>query len=184
MSDKLVTIGTFYTVVEATFALNQLEAEGVKAVLADTASVEVMWYLTEAIGGIKLQVMEEDADRAISILDSHDRELVDEGEQRPGGAVDADFDPEPDETWENVYESETDETVDRALRAARLGLIFLPLQVYSIWLLIGILLDRERLSPANRRGVRTAVILDMLVIVVFAIFAIWFASLLWILLLF
>ncbi len=182
MSDKLVTIGTFHTVVEATFALNQLEAEGVKAVLADTASVEVMWHLTEAIGGIKLQVMEEDADRAISILDSHDRELVDEGEQRPGGAVDADFDPEPDETWENVYESETDETVDRALRAARLGLIFLPLQVYSIWLLIGILLDRERLSPANRRRVRTAVILDM-VIVVIVVFAILFARLLWTLLL-
>ena len=68
MSDKLVTIATFDTLPDASCAKDQLETEGVRAVLADTETVGMMWHLTSAFGGIKLQVMSTDAEHTIAIL--------------------------------------------------------------------------------------------------------------------
>ncbi len=60
----LVTVARFVNPVEASLARNCLEGAGVEAFLADVATVSVAWQLSNALGGVKLQVAESDAARA------------------------------------------------------------------------------------------------------------------------
>jgi hypothetical protein len=77
MAGRLVTIATFENATQAQVAKNALEAEGIRAVLGDEMTVDLFWNLSNAIGGVKVQVLEENADRAVEILE---RELgPDEG---------------------------------------------------------------------------------------------------------
>jgi hypothetical protein len=62
MPEELVTIATFNVAVEADLARAKLESEGIECFLAD----EYSRYLQA--GGIKLQVGESDAQRAVEIL--------------------------------------------------------------------------------------------------------------------
>ena len=68
MSDRLATVATFGCPVEANLARNRLEAAGIKAFLADEETVGMVWHLTNALGGIKLQVGDRDAEEALAIL--------------------------------------------------------------------------------------------------------------------
>jgi hypothetical protein len=68
MSDGLATVATFGSPVEANLARNQLEAAGIKAFLADEETVGMVWPLTNALGGIQLQVGDRDAKEALAIL--------------------------------------------------------------------------------------------------------------------
>lgn len=63
MTEKLVTIATFRIAVEADLAIGKLESEGIECFLADEFAGH---YLTG--GGIKLQVSDTDAQRAVEIL--------------------------------------------------------------------------------------------------------------------
>ena len=77
MAGKLVTVATFENATQAQVARNALEAEGIRAALGDEMTVDLFWNLSNAIGGVKVQVLEENADRAVEILE---RELgPDEG---------------------------------------------------------------------------------------------------------
>lgn len=79
MSDRLVTVATFENTTQAQVAKIALEAEGIKAVLGDEMTVDLFWNLSNAIGGVKVQVLSSDADRAMEILE---RELgPDDGEE-------------------------------------------------------------------------------------------------------
>ncbi len=69
MAGKLVTIATFDLAGQAHIAKNALEAVGIKSVLADEQTVAMDWLLSNAIGGIKVQVLEEDAERAVAALE-------------------------------------------------------------------------------------------------------------------
>ena len=62
MSDKLVTVATFGTPTEAALVRNQLEDQGIRVFLADEATVGMAWILGTAVGGVKLQVVEHDAE--------------------------------------------------------------------------------------------------------------------------
>src|SRR5260370_17361888 len=68
MSDTLVTVGTFWSPVEANLARNRLEAAGMQAFLVSEESVSMAWHLTNAFGGVKLQVGDGDAEEAQAIL--------------------------------------------------------------------------------------------------------------------
>jgi hypothetical protein len=68
MNDTLVTVATFWNPMEANLVRNRLEAAGLQAFLESAESVNMAWYLTNAFGGIKLQVGEEDAETALAIL--------------------------------------------------------------------------------------------------------------------
>lgn len=59
---------------------------------------------------------------------------------------------------ENV--SPADETMARAFKAAILGILFLPLQLYSLYLLLSIARARDPLSPANRRKFALTLVLN------------------------
>ena len=71
MSGKLVTLGTFSTPTEANIVRNHLEADGIRAFLADEAIVGMAWHLGTAVGGVKLQVAEDDVERALAVIESH-----------------------------------------------------------------------------------------------------------------
>jgi len=65
MSDKLVTIERFYNIGEAQIAKLTLVSKGIDCFLADEF---MSTYVPYAIGGIRLQVRESDAERAEEIL--------------------------------------------------------------------------------------------------------------------
>lgn len=68
---KLVTVETFSSAWEAQLARAALEAEGIDAVIADEHFLRLYSALTSTLGGVRLQVRPEDADRATHLL--HDR---------------------------------------------------------------------------------------------------------------
>jgi hypothetical protein len=66
--ETLVTVATFADPCLAYVAQARLQAEGVIVYLADEQSVAVL--LSNAVGGVKLQVAERDAARAVEVLSS------------------------------------------------------------------------------------------------------------------
>lgn len=68
MPDAVVTLRRYYTLDEAYIAHGFLESEGVKAFLQDEHLVRIFWLYTNAIGGLRLQVAQEDGERAFAIL--------------------------------------------------------------------------------------------------------------------
>lgn len=65
---ELVTIATFSTPVEAEMAKLKLESEGIMCFLADETLSSFAPHYTYMSGGVRLQVVEEDARRAIELL--------------------------------------------------------------------------------------------------------------------
>ena len=78
---KLVTIKIFTYSHEAAVVRSRLEAEGIFCFLQDELTAQVYPLSISAIGGVKLQVREEDADEAIALL------------KESGDLTDQDFEP-------------------------------------------------------------------------------------------
>ncbi len=76
---KVVNIATFDTIIDANISMGRLQAEGVPCWLADEHIVQTDMLYSPAIGGIKLQVSEEWAEKAREILatDYSDLDLPD-----------------------------------------------------------------------------------------------------------
>ncbi len=65
---ELVTVTTFLTAHEAELARGYLEANGIEVFLGDQEMTRIASHLIPMIGGIKLQVRSEDADRVRELL--------------------------------------------------------------------------------------------------------------------
>lgn len=65
---NLITIKTFTYPHELAIIRSRLESEGIYCFAQDELTAQVHPFNSNAIGGIKLQVREEDVERAISIL--------------------------------------------------------------------------------------------------------------------
>ncbi len=69
-----MTIGTIIArydgMPDAHIAMGRLAAEGIESWLADEHLVQTDWLYSIAVGGIKLHVAEEDAKRALVILET------------------------------------------------------------------------------------------------------------------
>ena len=156
----LVTVARFDDPVEASLAKNCLEEAGFEVFLADAETVSVAWQLSNALGGIKLQVAELKAAQARTILqEQHDasagdqKELVQEaitatcvaGEESEDLLLEDDEsdEPEPDLTGR-------EKDAERAFRGAVFGLLFFPLQFYASFLLLKVLFSSEALSGRSR----------------------------------
>jgi hypothetical protein len=63
-----VTVVSFPDVAEAELAKERLELEGIRAFVIDAQTAGVMPYLTNATGGVRVQVEPKDAQRAREIL--------------------------------------------------------------------------------------------------------------------
>jgi hypothetical protein len=64
----LITIATFTNPLEAHIVRGRLEAEGIDTSVAHEHHIWANWFLSTALGGVKLQVKPEDAQRAGEIL--------------------------------------------------------------------------------------------------------------------
>lgn len=66
---SLVTLQHFRDIPEALLAKGMLESAGIECLLADGNMVRMDWLLSNAIGGIRLQVRKEDLESARALLD-------------------------------------------------------------------------------------------------------------------
>jgi hypothetical protein len=158
---ELVTVRRFIDPIEASLAKNCLEEAGFEVFLADIETVTVAWQLSNALGGIKLQVAAPDAARARIVLREHlDGSAGEEGElireaiaSSPvtGGGLE-ESPPEDDGSEESEPEpTGREQEAERAFRAAVLGLLFFPLQFYATYLLLAVLFSSETLAGRSRR---------------------------------
>ncbi|MDE2755718.1 MAG: DUF2007 domain-containing protein [Acidobacteriota bacterium] len=76
----LITIASFDHTLDANLAKTRLEAEGIDCILTDEHITSMNWFWVPAIGGVRLQVRESDAERAVEILEgeSDDEDVADE----------------------------------------------------------------------------------------------------------
>lgn len=64
----MITVGTFSKPEEAHLLRMRLEAGGVAAFIQDENMVQMDWLYSNAIGGVRVQIAEEDVDAAKEIL--------------------------------------------------------------------------------------------------------------------
>jgi hypothetical protein len=157
MTDRLVTVATFANSVEANLARNRLVEAGIKAFLGDEEAVNMAWYWTSALGGIKLQVPEGDVDAALALLteDTAIDQAAPGEAQQPQEARAAEFD-EPE-----IVPTSREQNANRAFKGAILGLLLWPLQLYAFWLLLQVFISEERLGPDQRRNALVAAFINL-----------------------
>jgi hypothetical protein len=176
MPGELVTVAAFSTPEEAHAVRILLEAEGIAAHLADENVVGWVWTLDNALGGVKVQVSNEDVEQAQAILaeaadESHRARLDqlaeasgqpdDEGEPPPGEAAD-----------EFSAELPGDVLANRAWKAAVFGLVICPLilHVYSAWTLLTLAFSEHEVSASGNRKQIGAFLIDLAVFMIAAYF--------------
>ena len=77
MSIELEVIATSYTVFEAEFLRNQLEAKGFEVYLADDYTIGVYQFLAPLLGGIKIKVPNTEAAEATAYInDLRNAEII------------------------------------------------------------------------------------------------------------
>jgi hypothetical protein len=69
MSNKFATAATFHDLTQAQAARASLEGAGIATELLDEATGSIDWGLMPALGGLRLQVSENDLPRALEILE-------------------------------------------------------------------------------------------------------------------
>ncbi len=148
-NDELVTIATFINSIEASLAQQQLKAAGIRCLLADEAMTNFAWHLTVAVGWIKLKVFRADMDNAIDILTATNIQFEND---------------DNDDEFAKV--SPADKILERAFRAAVIGLIFFPLQLYSLWLLGVLVFSGWKISRNRYLKATMTIILDMLIVLI------------------
>lgn len=81
MTDTFKTIATFQYSSEALIFKGRLEAEGIKVFLKDSYTIDTDPLVSNAIGGVKMQVKTEDAAKAQDVLKSVKKYSVDDNGQ-------------------------------------------------------------------------------------------------------
>lgn len=66
--ENLQTVATFTSPWEAQLAKAALESEGIEATIADENLIRLYWAISNAIGGVKVQVRQDDLERARDLL--------------------------------------------------------------------------------------------------------------------
>ncbi|MEK6236980.1 MAG: DUF2007 domain-containing protein [Planctomycetales bacterium] len=74
MSSELTTIASHMTPLEANLARGVLASEGIDSYLEGENTAGMAWHLSNAMGGVKLQVATDDVPQAVEILDRRSRE--------------------------------------------------------------------------------------------------------------
>ncbi len=165
MGKQLVTIATFDQPAQARLVQNALQEAGVRATVSDESLVAMDWLLSNAVGGVKVQVWDEDAEKAVQLLESrfgeHGEGLgtdVTEEELAAAAEVSTPEDgdtsalplPETEEPEPSIpaYESR-DDYARRLVFTAILGLIFPPLTAWSTYLFLNAAFG---VGPLSSRG--------------------------------
>ncbi|QEL14355.1 putative signal transducing protein [Limnoglobus roseus] len=174
MADRLVTIATFDSVPQAHLAKNELDTAGIRSVLMDEETVGMLWHAAHAIGGIKLKVNEEDAERALVVFDERfgnggeSSDPVDEQSLAEQALAVPREDEDPSEGLPHPESVETpaadsappdpvggyrEECARRLFFVAWLGFLFPPLIFYAFYLMLNAALGSGELSRQGRVNV-------------------------------
>jgi hypothetical protein len=190
-TDELVTVSTYDDAVSASVALNYVKEAGLHAVLADANTVTMDWLLSNAIGGIKLQVSPKDAETAARLIEEHERISAAQATAtaafagEPAEAINvheaaveslaalptaADIDESPNDSdepdlAEEPPPSQRERDSLRALRGALLAILFPPLALYVLYVVIKVYVSEEPLAPRYRHLAYAAGIINMTVLV-------------------
>ena len=82
MSEKFLTVAVFTYSSEAIIIQGRLEAEGIQTFLKDATTIDTDPLVSNAIGGVKLQIFAEDEGRAKAVLNTiSDFSLNDQGKE-------------------------------------------------------------------------------------------------------
>ena len=160
---KLVTIARYQNVSTANLAKNKLEIAGIVSFLADAETINTDWLLSNALGGVKLQVEASDADRAReqlsyelddASLEALEQEAVDSANEwaEPHGTT-------ADEPLLPL--SDREELAKRAWRGALLSLLFSPLFLLIGWMVLRVYLSDEPLGQRYRRQAWLAALISL-----------------------
>ena len=184
-SDELVTVATYDDAVSARMALNHLCEAGLTAVLSDESTIAMDWLLSNAIGGIKLQVHSKDLTIAQGLLEEHHRlgaaadgapesetlaaemEEPDVHTKVPGdieGEAPSAEDEDDDDLEEEPPLTTRERNGLRAFRGALLGILFPPIELYVLYLVYKIFVSDEQLGPRYRNMARDATVIMLIVL--------------------
>ncbi len=174
MSNELVILQSYLSGFEANLARSQLAFAGIESVVLDEMVVGTLWHMGPALGGVKLQVRQEDAEEALAVL----REAFAPEESDAEGPAPLPTPAQQEEaTREAAWEAESPQTLlmDRATRAAVYGLIFFPVQWWSLYLMGKRLAMSQKLSAQERGRMILLTILNLpgLATVVFLACLLW-----------
>ena len=79
--DSLITVGSYIDPIQAHIASGRLESEGIPVIVADEHYIWANWMLSNALGGVKVQVpaaYEDQARQILSDLDHGEYALVED----------------------------------------------------------------------------------------------------------
>lgn len=128
------TVASYPTSFEANLAKARLEEEGIRVFVANAAMVDTAWHLSNATGGVRVEVPRSDVTRAGGILAHKGKVPHDEGGTADYEAIWREEPPEP-AAEHPCGKMQAEAEIDRAFRAALLGLLFAPVGAYAWWLL-------------------------------------------------
>jgi len=77
MTEGLVRVGSYSTLYEANLVKSELESFGIEGQLRDVGAIGANWLWSNALGGIKVQVPESQADEARLILEAEPEGEID-----------------------------------------------------------------------------------------------------------
>ncbi len=101
------TVASFREAYQAYLAKGRLETEGISAIVLDEHLAGINWMFSQAIGGVKVQVPEDDFEQALKILE--------------------------EDYAEDLIEMDPDKSTDRCPECGSASISVKP---YSIWWLI------------------------------------------------
>lgn len=167
MANRLVTLATFDTIAQAHVAKGELEAIGVRAFLTDEETVGMLWHFANALGGVKIQIAEEDSERAVALL--RERFGTESEEPLDGPSLEEqalampredEDDPEPAVAPPEVFApaveeppTPREENARKLLLVAWLGIIIPPLSFFALYVLLKSMFGAGPLSRQGRINV-------------------------------
>ncbi|MBA4030653.1 MAG: hypothetical protein C0478_07140 [Planctomyces sp.] len=191
MSHQLITIRTFWNEVEANIAASVLRRNGIEVYLSGGEIAAMNWSLTNAIGGIRLQVADHDVERSEKLLELAMADIT--GDEHPeldgrvpGEINDTDREQDGEEgesldadPYVNYRASKFDEvltsreqTANRALKVATVGILFAPLQIYTAMLVYEVYKSKEQMSPRHARYAWVAVVISAVYLTILVLFVV------------
>jgi hypothetical protein len=168
---QLVTIATFDQPAQARLAKNALDEAGIRSAVNDESLVAMDWLLSNAVGGIKVQVWEEDADRAVSVLERNfgedgqglgtkisPEELAaqaeaatpEEGEEPDAERPAPSTPSEPESADAPPTPESREDYARRMVFTSMLGLVFPPIAAYAVYLFLNAAFGEGTLSSRGR----------------------------------
>lgn len=148
MLNSPITIKTFDNPLKAHLEMNRLFDAGIAATLSGENLVTTNWALSNAVGGILLQVPERDVARAMAIL-----------EAEPAWEIEPDDEAEPTLT-------KREEEAERAFRGSIIGVVCPPIQIYIFYLLLRVYLSDEELRGRHRSRAQWAAVINIPIMLV------------------